>query len=220
MTGGKKNLPHKKKTMRKPRGVSWAQIAQKAWSGVKAIRGIVNSEKFHFDAGTQVNPDYNGAVVALSAISQGDGTGSRTGNSILAKGLVFNFNLSNDTGAQTTTTRIIVFQDTMSLGTIPSPSDVLTAVGNVNGVISPYTLINSDQRRFKILMDEAFATSNTGNQKIVKFQNLRVDDHIKFSGTSGTDEARNMVYMLHISDRVTTLLPTLNWYSRLSYYDN
>lgn len=228
-------MPFKRKSMSKKRApkrksaVSWynkkysvGELAAKAWRGVKAIRGIVNSEKHYHDVvnyGTNI--DYNGFVVALSDVAVGDTNVTRTGNSILAKSIHLRYDLSANVSSSATFCRVIIFEDTMSLGTIPSPGDLFTITGALHAPTSMLTIQWANQGRFKILYDQDHSFCSTGNVVAMKDVFLPLGNtHIKYTGTSGTDEGRNMIYMTCISNLVTTLLPSITYYSRLAFYDN
>lgn len=217
---GKRTATSKKKTKKVTSWTAVKHLATKAMKGVNFVKGIVNAEKKYNDVTQTGAVDYNGSVVALSAVSQGDTSSTRNGNSILAKGLQVRYQVFPDmTAANQTRLRMLIFQDTMSLGTIPSPGDVLENVGASTAPQSPYKYINATQYRFKILYDKTHNISNVSNGHTVD-EKFIVNDHIKFTGTTGTDEGRNMLYSLVISDRVTTLTPYLNMTTRLSFYDN
>lgn len=216
-----KRKVHKKRVPKMNTLSAVKHVAKKAFLGVTALRGIINSEKKAFDvinSGTSI--DYNGTVVNLSAIAQGDNYNDRTGNSILAKSLQFRYTFTADATVSTTSVRVIIFQDTMSLGTVPAPGDVLTTVGASHTICSCYSRIFSLQHRFKILYDKVQGLSNTSAQLFNASEYLPLNDHIKYTGTAGTDEARNQLYVLFLSQRVTSNLPIVQYHSRLLYYDN
>ncbi len=195
-------------------------VAKHAMYGIKALREIVNSEKNMLDSNQPgVTVDYNGAVASVSALSQGDGIGARHGNSVLAKSLHLRLSIE---GAATPHTqfRMMMFMDTMGLGTIPSPGDVLASIGSSYSTTTNLTIINAYQFRFKILLDKVITLSENGKNIANRNFYVKLNNHIKWTGTAGTDEGRNQLYVLYISNRVTTLLPTLQYNCRLQYYDN
>lgn len=196
------------------------RLARKAYSGYKYLRGMINCEKHFIDtlqAGALIS--WSGTVTALSASAQGDNINNRVGDSILAKYLTFRYSCTMDSALSTTAVRWIIFQDTMSLGTIPSASDVLTTTGAANAVVSLLNIQNALQGRFRILFDKTVALSNTGNKQFISDEVIPINDHIKYTSTAGTDEGRNMLYLLTICD-VNASDPTVAWSARLAYYDN
>lgn len=198
-------------------------LAMKAWQGVRAVRGIVNSEKKYRDTVITGNIDYNGAINNITDISQGDTTTTRNGNSILAKGLMVRYWCKPDVASPSATSqallRVLIVQDTMNLGTTPTVSDVLEYTGSINGVLSPYKYVNANQYRFKVLYDKTHSL-NGGSANHNNDVKIVVNDHIKYTGTAGTDEGRNQIYAIQISDQVTTNTPNFNGVFRISYYDN
>lgn len=197
-------------------------MALKAWKGVKMMRGIINSEKkHHLTNSSGQNIDYNGTVVQLSDISQGDTISTRSGNSILAKSLYYNYNIGAVAAGTNIFCRVMVIQDTMNLGSAPAPGDVLTTVGAIHAPSSTLQITYAAQRRFKVLYDHMHRFSNGGSisggdMGVIKLGNT----HIKYTSTTGTDEGRNQLYVLFISNLVTTNLPNINFHFSLTYYDN
>ena len=64
-----------------------ADLALKALSGVKMLKGIVNSEKKSYIQYVVGASSIAGTMNQLSVISQGDTYGTRDGASVLAKGM-------------------------------------------------------------------------------------------------------------------------------------
>ena len=63
-------------------------IATKAWEGVKLLRELVNAEKKFFDQSSVGNISWNGAVIHLTNITQGDLSNQRNGKSVLLNGFL------------------------------------------------------------------------------------------------------------------------------------
>lgn len=195
-------------------------LAKQAYSGFKYLRGMINCEKKFFDATSSASINNSGDVSVLSSISQGDDTNQRNGDSILAKYVDLRFSWIMNAADPVELVRTIVFQDTMSLGTIPSVGDVLSLAGTSADVLSMLNLIGARQHRFKILHDESYTLCSTGSQAVQKSVVIPLNDHIKFTGTVGGDEGRNMLYILNISSSTGANRPTVTYRSRLAYYDN
>lgn len=198
---------------------AWS-LAKAAWKGFKYVKGMINCEKHFLDVKVADFASYSGTITPLSALSQGDNISNRIGDSVLAKYINLRYAWIGDTSTAQSIARVIVFQDTMSLGTIPAPGDVL----NLSGLTTeaPLALLNltyAVQGRFKILYDKTMTLCNTGSNVQATDEIIPINDHIKYTSTAGTDEGRNMVYLLYISNR-NTQDPALNLFSRLAYYDN
>lgn len=195
-------------------------LAKQAYSGFKYLRGMINCEKKFYDISGNLSINNTGDVSTLSGISQGDDTNQRNGDSILAKYLDLRFSWVMNAADPVEMVRTIVFQDTMSLGTVPAVGDVLTLVGTSTDVLALLNLVGARQHRFKILHDESYTLCSTGTQAVQKNLVVPLNDHIKFTGTVGSDEGKNIVYILNISSSTGANKPTVTWKSRLAYYDN
>lgn len=202
--------------------------AKSAWSlgkmavkGVQFLKNIINSEKKSFSTSQSVqNVNYNGTIFPLSQISQGDAIDERVGNSILSKALLIKYAWrGNFASEQYNHVRFMVFMDTMNTGTIPTVADVLNSIGSSNAPNSHLTRINAMQFRFKILHDEAYILCQYGESAKTKSVYIKLDQHLKYTGTSGTDEGKNQIYVLVIGDNNTNL-PNISYISKLKYYDN
>lgn len=195
------------------------RLARKAYSGYRYLRGMINCEKHFLDTNVAALQSWTGSVTALSATAQGDNITNRIGDSILAKYLTLRYSWIMDTALSSTICRLIIFQDTMSLGTIPAASDVLTTTGSAPAVLSLLNIQNALQGRFKILYDKTVALSLGGPVAFATDEVIPINDHIKYTSTTGTDEGRNMLYALAICN-VNASDPTLTMNARLAYYDN
>lgn len=188
-------------------------MASAAWRGVKMLKGLVNVEKYLFDT-TYSNTTSNvGVITNVSAIAQGDGEGARTGNSILAKYLSLKGAITKNGSATTSIVRILVVKDLFNTGTAPTIADILQSV-------STFDPINQDTRdRYVILRDSKFiVATGTVTTRTFKYF-IPINDHIKYTGSAATDEYKNQLYVITITNEDTNL-PTLNWIARLAYHDN
>lgn len=194
-------------------------LAGKAWQGVKYLKGIINSEKNLYDKNNTGTFDYNGTVIPLTDIPQGDGIGSRSGNSILAKSLHLRLQMIGSSLVSSTVVRVMVVMDTMNLGSVPNVSDILMNSGSSQVTNANLTVVTSYQTRFRILVDRITYLSNAGQN--VKNANIfkRLNTHIKYTGATGTDEGRNQLYLLICSNQNVNN-PIVDYNSRFQYYDN
>lgn len=217
---GKKPVRRRRRVAKTPSAWSSAKnLAVKAWQGYKYLRGMINCEKHFADTNQAALQSWTGTVYPLSALAQGDNIANRIGDSILAKYLNLRYSWIMDTTLTSTICRLIIFQDTMSLGTIPSASDVLQVTGSAPAVLSLLNVQYAIQGRFKILFDRTTTLSVYGHNAYATDEIIPINDHIKFTSTAGTDEGRNMLYALAITN-VNASDPTLTLTTRLAYYDN
>jgi len=189
-------------------------IAKAAWSGVKYLRTLVNSEVHKLD-GTETNAiTSSGAVVHLSGIAQGDTVSGRTGNSVLTKYLSYRHIIVINASATTTHIRVIIFRDNQQV------SDTSPAVTDVLNTASCTSFLNAaNAGRFQILSDKFIRLAAQGPQSVFQKVNLNENKHIRFNGTSGSDVQKGGLYALFLSDQGTnTAGQEFRW--RLAYHDN
>lgn len=216
----KKNKNYSKKNRSMPwyrRKFSPMEIASKAYSGVKYLKGLINTEKHYFDAGTTSTIDSTGAAVLLNGMAAGDDVNNRQGNSILAKTLYFQGYVRRDESNATVVNgiRLLIVKDLEGTGTAPTITDIL----NSASVVAP---LNVDHLpRYQVLVDvrDVLIKDQTDGFMIKKF--LRIDDHLKYTGTGATDVYKNALYLILYGDiAAASNPPLLQWTSRLGYYDN
>lgn len=194
------------------------QLAQKAWKGVRYIRGLVNSEMFHYDttfsAATIVN---TGSNTHLTALPQGDTNITRTGNSILLRSLTYRFKLeiSSAVSSNSAITMIVFFDTQQIADTSPAVTDILNTA-------APQSLLNLNfAGRFKVLRRKTFIlTPATGARPALEFvDNLNLYKHVRFNGAASSDVQKNGLYVLFISSESTNY-PTITGTFRIGYHDN
>ena len=223
----RKRYPVRRRTRRKPNvkavtykplsAMTVAQAAYGAYQGYNVLKGIINSELKRYDVAGQLNPSNAGSIFILNDIAAGDDVNNRTGNSILAKYLTFNYTVSALAAATTTNLRILIVVDTENIGANPTISQILQNTLITGSLTAP---INSDNTaRFTVLMDRHHSFTNTGQLTIQRKNYKKLDFHIRFTGTLSSNFQKNSIYVLAVSDQ-TTNTPTLDYNSRIAYYDN
>ena len=197
------------------RKYSALQLATKAWKATRYIKGLVNSEMLHHRIGGNINIDSTGALLPLSAISQGDSDSGRTGNSIFARNLSMNLNIKiNASNLATQFIRIVLLQDNQQISdTTPSISDVLDSA-------YPNAPLNqSTAGRFTIIRNWEFYLNATNQPGRVLKKYFKLWHHIRYNGSASTDIQRGGLYLLYISDQATNP-PTAGYQIKLGYHDN
>lgn len=200
-------------------GKSAIKLASQAIAGVKYIKGLVNAEKHYSDTSGNTTGNTTGSLVALSQIAVGDNRITRTGNSILCKGISLRGRVAMDPLITNTTARMILFMDTMNTGTAPTADQI---VENLGTNLAPFQMLDGAQfGRFKILKSQLFSMSNQG-KAICQFSHfIKLNTHIKYTGINATDYFKNAVFVLFLSDQAAGVsTPTFNWISRVYFYDN
>lgn len=197
---------------------STLQLAQKALKGVRYIRGLVNSEMFHYDTTfSSAAIVSTGANTHLTALAQGDSATGRTGNSILLRSLTYRFRLEvNSAVTLDTGVTVIIFIDTQQVSdTSPAVTDVLTTATcesllNLNAV-----------GRFKILSRKTYIlTPASGGRPAIEVNNtMNLYKHVRYNGTASTDVQKNGLYVMFISSEPTNT-PVVTGAFRIGYHDN
>jgi len=200
-------------------GAKAGSMAYTAFKMAKRLKDAVNIEYKINDVNvTGVSPDYNGAYQTLNAPAQGSTDITRIGDSIKCQNLTMRGIVSgNSTAGTNNVVRLILLWDTQNQ--YSTLSDLLELTGSSNAVYSPK---NYDRRfRNKILWDRTFVVNNIGgNPYVIPFdETFTINDHTQFSAGS-TTQFSGSLKLVYLSDRVTTLLPTIWFYSRLSFTDN
>lgn len=204
----------KRRLYKKPMRYRVADMAYKAFKGVKYIKGLVNAEMHHYDNTVSGLPiSSTGSVALLNPISIGDNNSERNGNSILSKYLFGRLEFAKNPSSTQTFIRIIIFNDKQQIGdTPPAVTDVLSSAST----LSPLNSFQSG--RFKILKD--MKISLDVNKTISSYKiSVRLPFHSKYNGTTGLDIQKNGLYILMISNEPTNT-PSYSYDLRYSFYDN
>lgn len=184
---------------------------------VHRLRGIINSELMNHDLSVSTSSYTNsGAISCCTLISQGVDSG-RVGLSILAKSFELRLRATIHASATFTTLRLIVFTDNMQQGTLPTVTEVLESAS----MLAQYEADNN-LGRFGKLYDGIINLDSSSKQG--DYLNVTIplgNKHIKFNGTGATqaDQGKQSIYVLGISNEATNA-PSVDWVSRVRYYDN
>lgn len=218
--GGKRPMRKKRMPWYKKK-YSAMELAGKAWSAVKYVKGMINCEKKTVDINASITGvTYNGSVTSLSAIAQGDTSITRDGKSILAKSLLIRGSVVSNASASFNVVRVIVFQDRYNTGTAPTASNLLETTGSAS---APYSALNHlASGRFKILYTRLIFVVASSEAKVIPFKAyIPLNTHVKYDGPNSTDDYKNSLYCCFISATAPAgTNPDVNLYSRMSFYDN
>lgn len=193
-------------------------MARAAAKGVYYLRGLVNSEVFKRDTpipNSLIN-DTTGYVLNCQPVPIGDGTGMRTGNSILVRRLLLRIRLSKAAAPTTTYLRFYVVRDTQQVAdTVPAIADLLETPGDVDSPLSA-----AFAGRFKIMSSKTILlTNDKPAYHMEKVFNMR--HHIRYNGASGTDVQKGGIYLMVFADQSAAAnYPSIDGHCRLSYHDN
>lgn len=219
-----KSAPSKGKVVRAARSrnpfdMPISQAAKYAWTGVKSLYSLVNSELYKYDINAQTSTLYSdgSTCVHLTAIAQGDGDAARTGNSIFVKNVSVKGVVSRSTAGdvvQSCAFALVQDQQGTADGTAISWSNVFESA-------NPHAFINSDTAgRFKVLRRIHFELDTV--KTLSKYVELTVplEHHVRYNGTASTDVYKGQIYLIMISSQATSNQPTYLYNSRTSYHDN
>lgn len=221
-------MPYKKryyKKRRKPyyganakRGYIYGAAAGQLWKDVKKLKDAINVEYKFIDTTTNSNIDYNGTIVNLNSIPQGDSQSERDGMSVKCQTLTLKGYLED--GGTSTMQRVIVFWDKDN--TITNVSDFLDSgmVGSNFACLANKQYTN--RFKSKTLYDQCWTVdpASSGANRMFK-KVIKVDRHTTFNGATLNDISSGRLKMLLISNQApATSVPLFRIASRLSYTDN
>lgn len=218
----RKRRPMRKRRLRKTRYTVYGSarfLARKALSGLRYVKGLVNSEMFKIDnvyASTSIGAA--GQVAPLTNVAQGDGPGGRTGNSILVRSVNIKGSLTWNTSSALQTVCVLLVQDNQQVYDAPSP----VISGGDQGILttySPWSHLNpTTLGRFSILYRHNFTLNSQYPQ--INFQiNKPMMHHVRYNGVNANDISRGGLSLIFICS--DTLNPSLfNINARTSYRDN
>lgn len=195
------------------------ELAKQAAKDIWYIKGLVNSEMLHadFTYGPGTNIPNTGFVTNVVALSQGDGSNNRTGNSILLRNLAYRYKLDiNSSVSSNTTILFMLIKDTQT------EADGLPAVTTVLQSSTTWSLMNLlTAGRFKIIKRRNYTlTPASGGRPSIEIKGYhKIYDHVRYNGTTANDIQKNGYYMLWLSSE-TTNQPTIVGSMRIGYHDN
>lgn len=207
---------YKKKPAWYNRKYNAMQLAAKAWKGVRYIRGLVNSEMFYKDTTATIGGAQSG-ITSLTDIAVGDGTSSRTGNSILLRSIYIRGYVELNP-AVTLDTRITIalVQDKQQVSdTSPTVAQIFTSTTDAQSTIQRDTGIG----RFKILWRKTFVLTPGNNNARLLQKYMKVYSHVRYNGTATSDIQKNGLYLVQINSESTNF-PVATFNCRVGYHDN
>jgi len=189
---------------------SVASVAAAAWSGVKAIRALINVETFVLDTQiTQVTVTGTPYITQLNGVAIGDAQNQRTGNSILMANVRRTEYVV--TAAPNAIVREILFYDKQQIAdTAPASTDLLES----NSVLSLYNKLSAS--RFQVLEDKLYTLNSVSKTSRIIRNFKKLQKHASFNGALSSDIQKMGLYKLIITDGVVTYAANY----RLTYHDN
>jgi len=196
---------------------STMQLAQKAWTATKYLKGLVNSEMLHKDTNITLGATQS-RILQIVDITQNNLDSGRTGNSLLLKNIYFRGQLTiNSAVTSNTRVTLALIKDKQQVAdTPPALTDIFMSSTD------PDTLLNLNTTgRFKIKWRKTYTLTPVGGGRncydITKYWKLY--DHVRYNGPASTDIQRNGYYLAIITSEAVNF-PTVNLNNRVGYHDN
>jgi len=189
---------------------------------VSMMRSMINTEAKTFDVSASDTMASNSAYsFPLNVIQKGDDDAEREGNKVLYKDWQLQITGKIATGATVTQGRYaVVYDKKPELGT-PSWNSS-NPVFSTNNILA-YNHEDSGDRYVKLL-DRKFDLNNNGRTSFQNKHFLKLPVHSIWDkdDTTGVAFQKGKIHIVGITneDSVTGLPPTIQFNSRLNYYDN
>lgn len=211
----------KRNPRKRRKAVSWynkkystMDIAYKAFKGVKAIKKLINVEKFIWDDGGTTALSTTPYVFNVQQIGTGDTYESRTGLSIKPQYLKVHMQIFPNTTATNNFYRIVVVRDNQQVSdTAPAWTDVFS--GSTTYAFRNHTTMD----RFNVLMDKILSSAPATAKPIMLQEHLSLHGHIKYNGTASTDVQKGGLYLMYLGNQGTDTSNVI-FSTRLVYTDN
>lgn len=185
----------------------------------KMIKGAAETKHYDLLQNSYSTFSYAGSVYQVSNISQGDGRSTRDGDKVHCTYVKLGMTLAaNATTAGNA--RVMLVQDKLNLGTTPTGGNILSSASTLR---APICEINTESfpKRWRVLYDRTYKLDPVAGTNIL-YQNIKtsvkVNAPVYYTGQNGTDEGKNQIYMLVISDAAVNF-PSAVWNVRMYYKD-
>lgn len=182
---------------------------------VRFLKGIINAEKNFFVEAFSITPNNAMGLTVMNGIPQGTDVQQCVGNFIFAKSFTYRITIGMNASATATDVRYGFVMDTGNpSGSIPANSRVFQTGTDFN---DPINVDYKDQ--YFILRDTPIALSINGQRNYCFKGIIKLNTHLKYTGTAGSTWDKNVIYFFAISNEATNT-PTIGLTTQLSYYDN
>jgi hypothetical protein len=154
-----------------------------------------------------------GTVIPLDTIGQGDNINQRSGDVIRITHLRFQITAYEPTANVSSTWRLIIFSDSMASGAAPAVTDLLDSAV----FTAPYSGINWQRRRFRILHDKTHVLVGTQpNQEVTDIVDipLKITRYYNDTTATSTNIGKNALFACVISSNGTTSVYARNFQIR------
>lgn len=198
---------------------------------VMYLKTLINSEPHYHFVPTSNNYNYNGNVVSLCNVPQGDTGFDRTGNRVLPRYLNVKWQVTTASGNNIA--RVMLFR---YWGETPSGTPSVQAneiMQNLGTQYAPLAHLNTDitgqkgdrNRRIEVLrnevvnLDQVERTSYTCEWDVqMNGMGVEPKEHIEWRGTTTEEPLSGGVYIIFIGGKAAN--DTFTLVSKLTFYDN
>lgn len=198
---------------------------------VMYLKTLINSEPHNHYVSSANNFSYNGIIVSLSDVVQGDTSNHRSGNRVLPRWANVRWWVNAGTAGQFV--RVILFRywgESTSAAPSVTVAEVLKTVGNQ---FAPLSHLNDDNtgpkgdraRRIEVLRSELFTIDSVERNTMcgswdVEMNGMGVSkkEHMEWRSSTTEDPTSGGVYALFITNTATNASYALE--SKLTFYDN
>lgn len=180
---------------------------------VKKLSKETKPELKYFDTITATNaPGNAGDVINLMPIIQGTDANNRIGDTIRIRKSWGRLHIDQDASSDTSV-RVILFKDKQPNGQEPLPAEVLQTIN----FMSP---LNMDfKERFHIYKDKTYTLNVARTTTLDPKMGKRMMFTSRFGSPTQTVPNTDGLFLLLISNRVDTNVPTIDIYWRTRYTD-
>lgn len=219
----------------------YAPAVKQLASDVMYLKGLINSEPMFHTFSSANNFDYNGTLLSLSDIPNGDLAYQRTGNRVLPRFVTVHMHINqgiNAAYATHVTHRVILcrlWSESSSSAPTAVPSDVLnsTQIGTQFAPLAFLTPNNTGprgdrNRRIEVLHSECFTLDQVGDTSRTITWNVEVNkgnqkkEHIEFFDNTTAQPISGGFYLLVINDQAVANATQQSYtvMSKITFYDN
>ncbi len=183
---------------------------------MSVIRSMAERKCF-ITATSNQNSTASGTIWALTqGITQGDSTLQRDGAQLKLEDTRLRMRVFMPTGAVAASLRVIIFSDSMNVGSLPLVSDVLSS----STITASYSTVQLLTSRFRIYADTIKNMTAGGIQQLCIDLNRPISKVLTYNGNTdvAASNGKNAVFLLVITD-VSSNFPVYDFNVVHRFYD-
>ncbi len=191
-------------------------LASQAMTRVRKLERKAEVKVFDVNLNNTATVGAGVVINTMAEVVQGDAINQRDGLQISPFFLKVNFQWRGVAASVFDVYRVLIFRDKRQ---VASSTPALLDVLNEDAPLS--RLANANRRRWKILYDEIFTSHNDANivLSFVRVLKIKLTLKMLFSGAGGGTRTTNGLFMIIVTNRLTTDRPLFRFDSRIFYND-